>query len=93
MIALHSRRSSMNPRAEIADGKGAISGVPSLAERISKSDAVLLNNILNGYQSPGATMAMPPRGGNANVTEQDIKEVLSYIRKIYGQWTKLFFIY
>ena len=68
-----------------ADGKGAISGVPSLAERISKSDAVLLNNILNGYQSPGAPMAMPARGGNPNLSDQDIREVLSYIRKTYGQ--------
>ena len=66
-----------------ADGKGAIPGVPSLTERLSKSDAVLLDHIINGFQSPGSPMAMPARGGNANLTDQDIEEVLSYIRGKY----------
>jgi len=67
------------------DGKGAIPGVSDFKERLSKSDDTLLQHIIEGFQSPGSPMAMPPRGGNPNLSDQDIREVLSYIRKTYGQ--------
>ena len=67
------------------DGKGAIPGVSDFKERLSKSDDTLLQHIIEGYQSPGSPMAMPPRGGNPNLSDQDIREVLSYIKKTYGQ--------
>jgi len=68
------------------NGQGTIPGVPKLSERLSKkSDEALLNSITNGFQTEGSPMAMPAKGGNASLTDADIKEVLSYIRQSFSQ--------
>ncbi len=70
------------------DGAGAFPGVPDFNDssgRLSKSDSVLKDHIINGFQSPGSVMAMPPKGGNPNLTEADIDRVLEYIRKTFGK--------
>lgn len=67
-----------------ADGKGAIDGVPDLTiadRRLAKPDEIVLMNIIKGYQSEGSIMAMPPMGGNPDLTEQDMADVLAYMRK------------
>lgn len=69
------------------DGKGAIAGIPDLTltnGRLSKSNDVLMANVINGYQSEGSLMAMPPKGGNPELSEQDIADVLAYLREEYG---------
>ncbi len=69
-----------------SNGTGMLPGVPDLTKksgRLAKSDSTLIKNITQGYQSPGSPMAMPPRGGNPDLTEADIKAVLSYIRKTF----------
>src|SRR5207248_2776641 len=66
-----------------ANGKGAIPGAPDLTNPngpLKKSDAVLLQHIINGYQSPGSPTAMPARGGNPKLTDEDLKSSLSYMR-------------
>ncbi|MCH9047685.1 MAG: cytochrome c [Proteobacteria bacterium] len=65
-----------------ADGGGAIPGVPKFKERLSKSDDILFQHIIEGFQSPGSPMAMPARGGNPNLSDQDIQKVLSYIKNL-----------
>ena len=65
-----------------ADGGGAMPGVPKFKERLSQSDDILLQHIIEGFQSPGSSMAMPPKGGNPNLSDQDIRKVLSYIKKL-----------
>jgi len=70
-----------------ADGKGAFPGTPDFTLKegaLSKSDEVLIENINNGFQSEGSPMAMPPKGGNPNLSETDVGNVLSYIRKTFG---------
>ncbi len=70
-----------------ADGKGTIPGVPDLTAadgRLVNPDDLLLTNIIKGYQSEGSLMAMPPMGGNPDLTEQDMADVLAYMRKEYG---------
>jgi mono/diheme cytochrome c family protein len=49
-----------------ANGKGAIPGVPDLGPRMTMTDDDLTNSILNGLQSKGSLMAMPPGGLSAN---------------------------
>lgn len=69
-------------------GKGTIPGVPDFTDAegvLSKSDTDLLNNISNGFQSPGSFMAMPAKGGNPALIEADIKAVLVYIRTTFGK--------
>lgn len=71
-----------------ADGTGSLPGVPDFTKqdgRLSKSDEVLLQNISDGFQSSGSPMAMPAKGGNADLTDADIKVVLAYLRESFGQ--------
>jgi len=69
-----------------ADGKGAFPGTPDFTKSkgpLSKNDAELLSNMINGFQSPGSPMAMPPRGGNVSLTDADLKAVLGYMRTTF----------
>nr|WP_281719878.1 cytochrome c [Nitrosomonas nitrosa] len=67
------------PKAE-----GAIPGVPNLGEagRLDKDDSILIANIINGFQSKGSPMAMPPKGANPSLTEDDAKMVIEYLRQL-----------
>jgi len=66
--------------------QGAIPGVPDLAKggRLTKPDAELAANILDGFQSKGSPMAMPPKGGNPNLTAADAKALVVYMRTLTG---------
>lgn len=68
-----------------SNGKGAIPGVPDFTQSnsLSNSESVLLEHIKNGYQKPGDPMAMPAKGGNPSLTDDDIKQVLEYIQKTF----------
>lgn len=70
-----------------AEGKGTIPGVADLTDNdgaLSKSDAELVKNISEGFQSPGSFMAMPPKGGNPTLSEEDVQAVLAYLRAAFG---------
>lgn len=70
-----------------ADGKGVIPGAANFTDPkgpISKPDNVLLDHITNGFQSPGSPMAMPARGGNPSLTDDDLKNALKYIRETFA---------
>lgn len=65
------------------NGKGTIPGVPNFTKKkspLSKSDQELVQSVLYGFQSPGSFMEMPARGGNPVLTEQDVLDVVSYLR-------------
>ncbi len=64
-----------------ADGKGAIPGVPDLRGPMKAGDELILKRLRDGYQSPGSPMAMPAKGGNASLTDGDLKAVIIYMRK------------
>ncbi len=71
-----------------ADGKGAIPGVKDFTAMdgpLSKSDAELVTNVSQGFQSPGSFMAMPAMGGNPTLTETDVRAVLNYLRAAFGE--------
>ncbi len=70
-----------------ANGKGTIPGVTDFTAKdspLQNSDAELVNNISEGFQSPGSYMAMPSKGGNPTLTEADVKAVLAYLRSEFG---------
>lgn len=70
------------------DGAGMFPSVPDLTSAegpLSKSDDILISHVTNGFQSPGSPMAMPPKGGNPNLKDADIRAVLTYIRKTFGK--------
>ena len=67
------------------NGKGAIPGVPDLAERLKKQDDVLIRHIVEGFESPGSPMPMPAKGGNPDLSDQDVADTLAYIRKNFSR--------
>ncbi len=71
-----------------AGGTGAFPGVPDFTKAsgvLGKSDSVLLKHVAEGFQSQGSPMAMPPKGGNPVLTQDDVKAVLGYIRSTFGR--------
>ena len=71
-----------------ADGKGGFSGVPDFTgpnSRLSKNNSELLSNIINGFQSKGSLMPMPPRGGNNQLSDVDLNAALIYIKTIFSE--------
>jgi len=68
-----------------ANGKGTLPGVPDLKGPLKGSDELVLKRMREGYQSPGSPMAMPPKGGNPALTDDDLKAVLAYMRKAFGR--------
>ncbi len=70
------------------DGRGALPGIPALGGkggRLTKPDSVLIKNMMEGFQTPGSPMAMPPKGGDPSLTEEDAAAVLQYMRKAFGR--------
>jgi len=45
--------------------------------------ALLTRRNRNGYQGPGSPMAMPPKGGNSTLTDDDLKAVIKYMRRAF----------
>ena len=71
-----------------SDGKGVLPGAPDFTDpggRLSKSDEILLQHIIEGFQSPGSPMAMPPKGGNPELTVPELRAALAYIRERFGK--------
>ncbi len=70
------------------DGTGSLPGVPDLTGKtglLSQDDAILLGRMADGFQSPGSSMAMPPKGGNPALTDADLSAVLKYMRNEFQQ--------
>lgn len=68
------------------EGDAAMPGVADLSGTngpLSKNDKQLAKAIREGVQSEGATMAMPPLGGNPQLTDQDIQNIIHYMRKTF----------
>jgi cytochrome c5 len=70
------------------DGSGVIPGTPNFSSKkgpLHISDAELMKNVWEGFKSPGSPLAMPPKGGNPNLTKDELWQVIQYIRKTFGE--------
>ena len=68
------------------DGSGAMPGVSDLTENKAWSvidEGSLLVKLKKGIQKQGATMNMPAKGGNPNLTDKDLKEIINYMRQSF----------
>lgn len=67
-----------------SDGSGNMRGIPDLTASdspLKKPEAELVNNVINGvYRS---MFGMPPRGGNSSLSDQDIVEVVRYMKATF----------
>lgn len=71
-----------------SNGKGTVPGAPNLTRidgPLSQSDEILFDHIKRGFKSAGSPMAMPPKGGNMGLTDDDIRTVVAYLRDNYQQ--------
>lgn len=69
------------------NGKGMVPGAPDFTKPngpLAQSDEVLLKHITEGFMSKGSPMAMPPKGGNFSLTENDILAVLQHMKKTFS---------
>ncbi len=70
------------------DGKGLVPGTPNLQGKkspLKQEDAILKERIVNGYQSKGSPMAMPPMGGNPNLTDEEVEAVIAYMKHAFSK--------
>lgn len=70
------------------DGAGALPGVPDLTAKdspLALDEHVLLKRTIEGYQSPGSSMAMPQRAGNPDLSDEDLKAAIRYMRERFGK--------
>ena len=68
------------------DGTGAMPGVFDLAENKAWSTIdgqSLLEKLKKGIQREGTIMNMPAKGGNPNLTDKDLKEIINYMRQSF----------
>jgi len=72
-----------------SDGTGAIAGVPDLTQlkgfRFGENSNTALfehfTHVKQGIKSSSGSISMPPKGGNPDLTDQDIRDVLKYMNK------------
>jgi len=65
-----------------ANGKGEVPGAPDFTKkhgRLAEPDQTLFDHVKDGFRSSGSPMAMPSKGGNPDLSDQDIKDVLGYM--------------
>jgi len=70
------------------DGTGAMPGVADLTKNrkwLSLTEAQLLARLIEGIQTPGVSVTMPPRGGNPNLKDDDLRAVLFYMRNTFNK--------
>lgn len=66
------------------DGDGAMPGVADMTGKngpLKQPTRELMKSIRQGVQKEGAAMAMPPLGGNPQLTDSDIEKIIQYMRK------------
>lgn len=51
---------------------------------LSKTDSQLLKSILEGVSNEDGSSSMPPKGGDSELTEEDARHVLEFIRVEFG---------
>lgn len=70
-----------------ADGRGVIPGAPDLTKSggvLSQAHDVILDRIENGYSTAGSPIAMPPRGGDPNLSDEDIEDIVADMYDEFG---------
>ncbi|PHS21773.1 MAG: cytochrome c, class I [Robiginitomaculum sp.] len=69
------------------NGKGEIPGTPNFTKAdgvLAQDDAVLISHIIDGFESAGSAMPMPANGGNPDLSDEDVEDVLAYLHQAFG---------
>lgn len=68
------------------DGSGSMPGVLDLDKNRSWSTITvseLLARLKKGIQGSESGVSMPPKGGNANLTDNDLEKIILYMRESF----------
>jgi len=68
------------------DGSGAMPGVVNLEEDRAWStlnEEILLKRLKQGIQKQDGSIGMPAMGGNPNLTDKELKEMIRYMRQTF----------
>jgi mono/diheme cytochrome c family protein len=68
------------------DGAGSFPGVPDLTDPsgpLSREPNDLLTRVIAGIHTPGAAMVMPARGGDPSLSDAELADVLTYMRRSF----------
>ena len=69
------------------NGRGTVPGAPDFTKaggRLSNPHHVITDRIEHGFQDPASPMAMPAKGANPTLNDQDIKNVHAYLHHTFG---------
>jgi cytochrome c5 len=67
-----------------ADGRGTVPGAPDFNKKgavESRPHEVMTRHIKNGFREPGKPLAMPPKGGNPDLNDDDVLDVQAFLHK------------
>ena len=70
------------------DGSGAMPGVSDLSVArawLAIPTNELLLKLKKGITKPGSPISMPPKGGNEKLTDDEILEIIVYMRKKFNK--------
>ena len=69
-----------------SNGKGLVPGTPNFKSKkspLKAEESLLVDRIMNGYQSPGSLLPMPPKGGQVDLTEEQAMATVTYLKAIF----------
>jgi len=52
--------------------------------RFTKTDEVLASHIMNGFKSPGSSMAMPAKVGISSLTQEQAEAIVTHMRQAFA---------
>jgi len=66
------------------DGTGEMPGVPDLANNktlFTDEEKLIVSRLKQGIESPG-NVTMPPKGGNPDLSDNDLMELVKYVKRL-----------
>lgn len=70
------------------DGSGSMPGVGNFNESRewkNKNEQSLLLQLKKGIQKEGSVVTMPPKGGNQNLTDDELKKIILYMHQTFNK--------
>jgi mono/diheme cytochrome c family protein len=70
------------------DGSGSMPGVADFKESLAwknMDDLALLYLLKRGVEKKGSTINMPPKGGNPNLTDDELNKIIRYMHKTFNK--------
>ena len=67
-------------------GKGELPGIPDFTKKnsvLAQNNDKIFSSIVNGLERPCADMTMPAMGGNPDLSEQEVMDIITYMKDTF----------